>query len=324
MVGNHYLPPPSWYIDHGAGANVLKDQVCRVLDISVGKTALLFTGAHMDHLAVAQETFRNMQVTALVTAGVATNAVRMAKDIGRYYEPGTINILLHTNMHLSSRAMTRAIISATEAKSAALSDLDIRSSFQPLRYQATGTGTDNIIVVPSPGEPIDNAGGHCKMGELIAKAVYRAVQEAIVKQNSIGTGRSAFQRLKERQIDLFALGGSDGCACVSGYPDLVRDLEHLLLDPHYAGFIESALAISDAHEKGLVRDLTSFDQYCRSMAQNLAGRNIYDWRTCIRKEGELPQPLSMALEALLNGLKQRNGVAELTSDVGVSEVTGLR
>jgi len=59
-----------------------------------------------------------MEILALVTAGVKSNAVRMSKDTGRYYEPGTINIILLPNMKLTSRAMTRAIISATEAKTA--------------------------------------------------------------------------------------------------------------------------------------------------------------------------------------------------------------
>ena len=57
--------------------------------------------------------------------------MRMSVDEGPFYEPGTINIVLLTNMKLSPRAMARAIITATEAKTAALQDLDVRSSVQP-------------------------------------------------------------------------------------------------------------------------------------------------------------------------------------------------
>ncbi|MBR9986561.1 MAG: adenosylcobinamide amidohydrolase, partial [Desulfosarcina sp.] len=72
----------------------------------------------------------------------------------------TINIIVLANMRLTPRAMNRAIISATEAKTAALQDLDIRSSYTPMTNPATGTGTDNIIVVQGDGTRIDNAGGH--------------------------------------------------------------------------------------------------------------------------------------------------------------------
>ena len=72
-----------------------------------------------------------MIVYALVTAGVQDNAVRASVDEGRFYEPGTINVIILTNMQLTPRALTRAMISATEAKSAALQDLDIRTRILP-------------------------------------------------------------------------------------------------------------------------------------------------------------------------------------------------
>ena len=50
--------------------------------------------------------------------------------------------------------------------------------------QATGTGTDNIIVVTGTNGPrVSYTGGHSKIGELIGKAVYEAVVEALKKQN---------------------------------------------------------------------------------------------------------------------------------------------
>ncbi len=97
--------------------------------MSEKNTSCLITGADMDNLSVKSYSFREMTVTACVTAGVRGNALKMSKDNGGYYEPGTINIIIMSNMQLSKRAMTRAIISATEAKSAALADLDIRSTY---------------------------------------------------------------------------------------------------------------------------------------------------------------------------------------------------
>jgi adenosylcobinamide amidohydrolase len=66
----------------------------------------------------------------------------------------------------------------------ALEDLDIRSSYNP-QIRATGTGTDNAIIVSGEGPRIDYLGGHSKMGELVARAVTSAVKEAIFKQDGI-------------------------------------------------------------------------------------------------------------------------------------------
>ena len=133
--------------------------------------------------------------------------MRMSVDEGLFYEPGTINIILLTNMKLTPRAMARAIITATEAKTAAMQDLDIRSSVSPAKSQATGTGTDEVLVVEGRGKRIDDAGGHCKLGELIATAVYDGVKEAVYRQNGITARRSVFRRLQERRIDVHKILG---------------------------------------------------------------------------------------------------------------------
>ena len=70
----------------------------------------------------------------------------MEKETGFLPKPGTINIILLTNVSLTWGAMARAIMTATEAKTAALQDLNYKSTPSP-QIQATGTGTDNMIVV---------------------------------------------------------------------------------------------------------------------------------------------------------------------------------
>ncbi len=187
-------------------------------------------------------------VIALVTAGVHGNAMRASRDAGSFYEPGTINILLPTSARLTWRAMTRAVITATEAKTAALQDLDIRSSYHPRRFVATGTGTDNNIVVQSAGVTIDNAGGHTRMGELIAAAVHDAVVAAVFHQNGLGITRKIFQRLQERRIGVHDLVRPAACDGATG--DIAQELETALLDPANAAFVEAALSLSDAQQAG--------------------------------------------------------------------------
>jgi len=308
-IANHYFPPPSWGLDANQGLPSLRDNTLKILGLKNDSTAILFTGADMDNMVISKEIFRDMEVVALVTAGVTGNAVRMSYDTGSFYEPdnliqpkkhGTINILLLSNMQLSSRAMTRAIISATEAKSAALQDLDIRSSYSPIFSQATGTGTDNIIVIEGRGEPIDVSGGHSKIGELIANVVYKGVQKAIYLQNGLNTKRSIFQRLKERKIDLqticrrYAAEGQETTLC--------QTLESLLLQPEYENFIKALLPISDQYEKGLVNDLSSLDLWFRNIAIKIGGPGT---QLVTKEIPSHPELLSRGFGALLSGITKK-------------------
>ena len=300
-IGNHYLPPPSWGITHKSG---LKDERKRIYDIlgkSEKNTSFLFTGADMDNLAVEKARFKEMEVYALVTAGVRSNAMRMSEDEGRFYEPGTINIIILPNMELTPRAMTRAIICATEAKTAALQDLDVRSRYTPLVNQATGTGTDNIIVVQGTGIRINNAGGHSKMGELIAKAVYSGVKEAVYRQDGLIASRNIFQRLKERGIGISELISVDQCECSVEKGDLSGGLEGVLLQPEYASFVLSSLAISDDYERGLVTDLGAHKLLCKRVAEKIAGQRIGDMMDLVAIDN-IPPVLKMTLNAILNGI----------------------
>ncbi len=308
-VANHYFPPPSWGLGHEQGLQGLQDNTARVLGLDPDSTTMLFTGANMDNLAVVKKTFKDMEVTALVTAGVLGNGVRMSADSGKFYEPaqvvkhkksGTINILLLSNMKLSPRAMTRGIISATEGKSAALQDMDIRSSYSSGTNQATGTGTDNIIVVEGTGVAIDSSGGHTKMGELMAKAVYEGVQQAVLLQNGVVATRPIFQRLKERKISLSAISKKYNNKEKS--ITIQKELESLLLQTQYANFLKAIMAISDAYEKGLVEDLSSIDLWCETVANQIAGHQV-----TISNRGleGVPTVLAKGLGALLRGAKEK-------------------
>ena len=301
-TGNHFFPSPCWYIGHETGLDGLRARVCRVLKRRPDDTALLFTGVDMDRLSVQHQSFRGMSVYALVTAGAKSNAMRAAKDTGTYYEPGTINILVLTNMQLTPRAMTRAIVTATEAKTAALQDLDIRSSYTPKVNGATGTGTDNVMVVQGAGEAIDLTGGHARMGELISRAVYLGVRESLRGQNGLHARRNILQRLKERDISILGLLGRSDCPCGLKPPEFAAAMERRLLEPKWASFVEAALAVSDDYERGLVAGLSAFQAWARDMAEETAGGPIPEYDDLIRPE-ELPPVLHEALNALANGVK---------------------
>jgi len=263
---------------------------------------MLFTGANMDNLSVQKVEEDGFVVYALVTAGVRGNAQRMSKDRGNFKEPGTINIILLTNRYLTPRAMTRAIITATEAKTAALQDLDIRSTQNPLAWQATGTGTDEIIVVSGRGPEANLTGGHSKLGELIARAVYAGVLDAVRKQNGITKNRTVFERLDERKLELFGLIKPRRCGQAYDRRKLLSKVQATLLKPRYAALIEIAFAISDAYDRGLLHDLSLFESLCDSVKWELSGKNQPQIPKAqkVPSFADLPVPLGMALDAIIN------------------------
>lgn len=308
FIGNHYTPPSIWGVTHLLGLEASRKHFYGVLGKTEETSSFLFTGADMKNLSVQKVSYRDLTVYALVTAGVESNALRASEDEGLFYEPGTINMIIMTNCELTSPAMARSVISATEAKTAALQDLDIRSRSQPKIHQATGTGTDNIIVVSGKGTRIDNTGGHSKMGELIAKAVYDAVIDAIEKQNGIIQGRSIFQRLQERDLNPYAI-----LAMIDPSENpakLLTPFEDLLTEPYISSFLEGALALSDAYEKGQVGSLDSYELWCNQIAEKIAGKEMRHpkrWMTHAR----IPVVMRMAFDALINGLHFRiSGSAE--------------
>ena len=131
--------------------------------------------------------YKNVEVTAISTAGVRTNSSK-AGDPASYWQEngefhfGTINTILLTNVNLSKSTLVEAFMCATEAKTVAMNNLKIPSQYS--NGYATGTGTDGLCIFSNTDsdDVITNAGKHSKMGELIAKAVIESVTKAIGKQ----------------------------------------------------------------------------------------------------------------------------------------------
>ncbi len=286
-VVNHGLPPGAWRLDLEGMRRLSRG----LLGLEAGATSCLFTGADLDHLSVQCRSFEGLKAVALVSAGVEVNAMRASRDEGAYLGVGTVNAVVLMNARLSPRAMTRAVAMATEAKTAAFQDMDVRSTRRPGRWQATGTGTDNVVVVEGCGPAVDSAGGHTRAGQLIAEAVYRGVREAVERQNGLSPARDVAGRLYERGLVPDALA-----------PGLAEALLALLQGTPWAGFVECAMAVSDAYERGLVRDLTWFQEACYQVAAQVAGRPIDEPAHGTCPDTDVPAPLSMALNALLAGL----------------------
>lgn len=169
------------------------------LRLPANTTTGMSTAALMENMSVVSKSRESINVTAIVTAGIDINGGR-AGDPAQFNEftnepldirPGTINIFLLIDAKLDAGTLTRSLITATEAKSAALEELMANSLYS--EGLATGSGTDNIIAVGNLESPTQlyNAGKHCILGELIGWTVKKAVQEALEKQSGMNTLRQA-------------------------------------------------------------------------------------------------------------------------------------
>ncbi|ETT65250.1 hypothetical protein C173_19521 [Paenibacillus sp. FSL R7-277] len=142
----------------------------------------LMTAVPLEHAAVAEEDTGSAGIFCCVTAA-AGNAARAGSErsVLAAYRPGTINIMLGIDGWLSQSAMVNAIMTATEAKAAALADLGIRDAENGLG--ATGTTTDAIVIAVSGSRRYAAehvyAGTATDLGGAIGRLVYSAVTESL-------------------------------------------------------------------------------------------------------------------------------------------------
>ncbi len=170
----------------------------------------LLTAANMDNVSIVTKSFRGVEVTAIMTAGIEVNGGRVGDPASYYQEngshqfiQGTINLILIIGANLPQYTMTRTVITATEAKTAALQQL-----MAPSRYStgiATGSGTDMVAVVADGTSPLllTDAGQHSKLGELIGKTVLECTHKALEFQSDLTvlSQRDMLVRLERFGID---------------------------------------------------------------------------------------------------------------------------
>jgi adenosylcobinamide amidohydrolase len=173
--------------------------VCQRYDLEPESCATLGTAANMNNATIASESFRAQQVVAVCTGGVETNAGRVGDPAFGYEEDGkhiklsepqppaagTINTMLFFNRELTPGALVRSLVTATEAKTSVLQELAVNSRYSP--ELATGTGTDQIAAacLLDTGAPLTGAGKHSKLGELIGRAVHKAIKQTLAIQNEL-------------------------------------------------------------------------------------------------------------------------------------------
>lgn len=143
------------------------------------------TAASMDNVSIQSMTHSHFSVTAIVTGGIQNNGCRIGDPAAYTETPGTINIILHIDADLPDGTLTKALVSCTEAKVAAIQELLAASRYSA--GLATGSGTDGIIVISNTASEkrLTDAGHHSRLGEYIGKTVIKAVKGSLFLQTGL-------------------------------------------------------------------------------------------------------------------------------------------
>jgi iron complex transport system ATP-binding protein len=149
-----------------------------------GETVGMMTSVKMEDVRFQFLKEPDFSVLIVVTAGIGN-----ATDVSRSVEHAllesarTINTWVFVNGHLTEGAFIQSIVTATEAKTKAMNDLEVGD--QITGSIASDTPTDSILVAATQnGCKLENAGTTTPLGKLIGKGVYKCTVQAIKKARS--------------------------------------------------------------------------------------------------------------------------------------------
>ncbi|MBQ6813727.1 MAG: adenosylcobinamide amidohydrolase [Methanobrevibacter sp.] len=250
------------------------------------KLSGLVTSANMGYYSIARESFRDIEVFAITTAGVRVNAVS-AGDPASYYEinadyrydledetsienasnnsvnpnkPGTINTIILINTKLDESSLLLAEMAAVEAKAVALRELMTASNYSS--EIATGTGTDGIAIFSNLESDnfTDNVSKHAKIGEMIGRVVIVSIKEALAKLQWL---TPSYQLNALVRLDRFKMN-LDGF-----YKDILKidnendkrefivSLLKVSKNPELVGYVSLIIHVIDQYRMGLLSKKTA-------------------------------------------------------------------
>ena len=264
------------------------ERICADAGLPSDATVMMGTAANMHYAAVATETDEGVDVTAVVTGGVEGNAT-CAGDTANWRETdagmqkvpahaGTINTMVLVTRPLTPGALTRAAVTITEGKSAALQRLAVPSR-QSLDL-ATGTGTDQFcIAAPAGTEGLrTSTSPHVKLGELMGRAVRHATQEALRWQNGLEPSytRGVFHALGRYGVKETTFIDDIGPLVDPPQLELLRkNVKALMYEPLVGAAAHALATVLDRVRHGAIPASVQWEasvQQAAMLAANAAGR----------------------------------------------------
>jgi len=160
----------------------------------------MVTAAKIKNYSLVTKKADDFSVSVAATAG-CQHGESSGEEMAVQEIRGTINIIVLIDSNPTDSCMVASLITATEAKSAALRDLDVRSLYTG--DSATGSITDSVTIASThQGKIIRYGGPASKLGKAVGGCTRKAVTEALIKQEPIWDSRTVLDRLKERHLPL--------------------------------------------------------------------------------------------------------------------------
>jgi adenosylcobinamide amidohydrolase len=294
------------------------ESVCRELSISHETTAVMGTAANMIYAAHEMTSFEDIRVDAIVTAGVESNAT-CAGDPADWIETqagwnklakvaGTINTIVVINQPVMPEALVRTLMTITEGKSAALTELGVSSRYS--QDLATGTGTDQVClaaVMSGNRYAYRSASPHTKLGELLGLATRTATRNALRWQNGLEPSltRSLLHALRRF--------GFTEAAFMQAMAQRLSQPLHQLLEKNKNAVMYEPQVTASAYAFGAVWDRVRYGvlpssaarDILRQQAANIAGSlaaQLENWHTFWRQlDVNMDRPLDAVYDALALG-----------------------
>jgi len=262
-----HLDPEALIVDSARKLNIKGDFVAMV------------TAACVEKFAMASKHQASIGVSVIATAAddeghTCDHAESAGEEINaKVVENGTINIIVLIDGNPTDASLVSSMVTATEAKTAAMLQLDIRSVYSG--EAATGTITDAIVCAKTGvGEKILFGGPASKLGQLVGFCTRQAVKAAIMKGRECSPIRSLTERLRAKHLSVEKLAQELSQIKSLGTKDeLTQKLSDMIAcKPLYASIILAASKLDEDVENGLIPpQLGDIDDLSKRFAERVSG-----------------------------------------------------
>ena len=231
----------------------------------------MVTAAKIKNYSLVTKKIDDFSVSVVATAG-CKHGESSGEEMDVQEIHGTINIIVLIDANPTDSCMVASLITATEAKSAALRDLDVRSLYTG--DSATGSITDSVTIASThQGKTISYGGPASKIGKAVGYCTRKGVAEALIKQEPFWATRTVLDRLKERHLPLETLAAEVSKA--DGLKIDAQGLGKILENKPFAlACLLAAAKLDDDYKKNLLpTELGDADELSRCFG-NLAGSQM--------------------------------------------------
>jgi adenosylcobinamide amidohydrolase len=227
----------------------------------------MVTAAKISNYSLVSKKNEAFSVSVAATAG-CKHGESSGEQMNVEEALGTINIIVLINGKPTDSCLVASLITATEAKSAALQDFDVRSFYTG--DSATGSITDSVtIATTNQGKTIIYGGPASKLGQMVGYCTRKAVTEALIKQEPIWACRTVLDRLKERHLSIEKLAAE--ISKIDGLSIDAKALAEILKNkPYLNAYLLAAAKLDDDVKKKLFPtetvDASQLSECIRSLA----------------------------------------------------------